>query len=372
MIDLIPDFTLSVIKVLTLSACSFVVALFFAPKILRVLYKYQLWRKEVRTMALGGGTAEIFRKLHGHKEIGIPRFGGVLIVGTVFFIAFFVWVLAETTGADLAEKFNFISRNQTWLPLAMMLAGSMIGIADDLLQTLGKGAFAERGLRATRRVALVALMGLAAAWWFYSRLEWRTIHIPGGELLSQSGFPLVDPAGNIFIGWLYIPLFVFVTLAVFSGGVMDGLDGLAGGVFATIFFGFGTIALARNQIDIAAFCAVVVGALLAFLWFNLPPARFYMGESGVVALTAALTVVAFLTDSVLVLPIIALILVIESLSVIIQVLSKKLRHGKKIFLIAPLHHHFEARGWPAYAVTMRFWLVSAIAATVGVAIRLIG
>jgi phospho-N-acetylmuramoyl-pentapeptide-transferase len=160
-------------------------------------------------------------------------------------------------------------------------------------------------------------------------------------------------------------------LATYTGGVIDGLDGLSGGTFASIFAAFGIIAFARNQIDLAAFCFVVAGAILAFLWYNIPPARFYMGETGTMGLTATLTVVAFLTDSVLVLPIIGFLLVIESGSVIIQLFSKKFRK-KKVFLAAPIHHHFEALGWPHYKVTMRFWVIGVVAAIVGVAIRLLG
>ena len=160
-------------------------------------------------------------------------------------------------------------------------------------------------------------------------------------------------------------------MATYSGGVIDGLDGLAGGAFAAIFGAYAVIALFLGQINLAAFSAVILGAILAFLWFNIPPARFYMGESGMMGLCAALTVIAFLTDSVLVLPIIGFLLVIESGSVILQLLSKKFRN-KKIWLAAPIHHHFEAKGWPAYRVTMRFWVIGVVAAIVGVTIRLFG
>ena len=160
-------------------------------------------------------------------------------------------------------------------------------------------------------------------------------------------------------------------LATYSGGVIDGLDGLAGGTFATMFGAFGVIAIFQGQIDLAAFCFAVVGAILAFLWFNIPPARFYMGETGILGLCCALTVVAFLTSSVLILPIIGFLLVIESGSVILQLLSKKIRK-KKLFLAAPIHHHFEAKGWPEYKITMRFWVVGIVMAIIGVAIRLLG
>jgi len=204
---------------------------------------------------------------------------------------------------------------------------------------------------------LVMLIGLIGALWFYFRLDWHSIHVPG--------------VGDFGINGWYIPIFVIVMLAVYSGGVIDGIDGLAGGAFVYIFGAFAGISLFLGQIDIAAFCAVIFGAILAFLWQNIPPAKFYMGETGVMGLCATLTVVAFLTDSVLVLPIIAILLVVESGSVILQLLSKKFR-GKKIFLASPLHLHFEAKGWPHYQVTMRFWIIGAVAAIVGLTIRLLG
>jgi phospho-N-acetylmuramoyl-pentapeptide-transferase len=193
--------------------------------------------------------------------------------------------------------------------------------------------------------------------WFFYKLGLTSIHIPFG--------------GEIYLGILIIPFFIIVALATFSGGVIDGIDGLSGGVFASIFAAYSAIAFANNQIDIAAFSGVITGAILAFLWFNIPPARFYMGETGIMGLTITLATLAFLTDSVLVLPIIALPLVVSSGSVILQMLSKKLRNGKRLFKLAPIHHHFEVIGWPSYKVTMRFWVLSIIFAIVGIILAII-
>ncbi|MEK7066625.1 MAG: phospho-N-acetylmuramoyl-pentapeptide-transferase, partial [Patescibacteria group bacterium] len=201
------------------------------------------------------------------------------------------------------------------------------------------------------------LIGLGCALWFYIKLGISTI-----------GIPFV---GNFDIGLLFIPLFMIVMLAVFSGGVIDGIDGLSGGIFAAIFSAYAGIAFSQGQFDLSALCATIVGGTLAFLWFNIPPARFYMGETGILGLTVCLSVVAFLTRQVLVLPIIAFPLLLASGSDIIQILSKKFR-GKKVFLIAPIHHHFEALGWPPYKVTMRFWILSIIFATVGMVISIMG
>jgi phospho-N-acetylmuramoyl-pentapeptide-transferase len=177
--------------------------------------------------------------------------------------------------------------------------------------------------------------------------------------------------GEIFLGILIIPFFIIVSLATFSGGVIDGIDGLSGGVLASIFGAYSMIAFANNQIDLAAFSATITGATLAFLWFNIPPARFYMGETGIMGLTITLATLAFLTDSVLILPVVALPLVISSFSVILQVLSKKFRGGKKIFKLAPIHHHFEAIGWPFYKVVMRFWILSVVFAILGIILAIV-
>ncbi|OHA62572.1 MAG: hypothetical protein A3E07_01295 [Candidatus Wildermuthbacteria bacterium RIFCSPHIGHO2_12_FULL_45_9] len=363
------DLSTSVIKIAVVGIFSFLLALAFTPWWIRFLYIHKMWRKTVREHAMGGGALTYFKKFHTEGEVKTPRFGGVLIWFAPLATAAIFYVLS-LSNIWWFEKFNFLSRNQTWLPFATLIAACAVGFLDDIVQVVAQpsskflkkiwpalGRYAAGGLHVRDRLALVALIGFVGALWFYYKLDWSTIHVPG--------------VGDIAIGIFYIPLFVFVMLATYSGGVIDGIDGLSGGVFSSIFAAFGIISLAQAQIDLAAFCFVVTGAILAFLWFNIPPARFYMGETGTMGLTAALTVVAFLTDSVLVLPIIAFLLLAESASVIIQVLSKKIRK-KKVFLAAPIHHHFEALGWPSYNVTMRFWIVGVVAAILGVAIRLLG
>jgi phospho-N-acetylmuramoyl-pentapeptide-transferase len=353
----LPEAAVDVIKIFTLGAASFVLAFLLAPALTNFLYKKKLWRKEVRTKAIDGGEVTTFQKFHSEGETHIPRFGGVLIWVTTLILILFFFLLSQITDIWWLDKINFLSRNQTWLPLFALIAASLLGLSDDILQVFGKGKYVGGGLSLKKRLIMVAIIGLIGALWFYFRLDWSTIHIPGW--------------GDLEIDGWYIPLFVIIMLAVYSGGVIDGLDGLAGGTFASIFAAFAGIALFLGQIDIAAFCAVILGALSAFLWFNIPPARFYMGETGVMGLCAVLTVIAFLTDSVFVLPIIGFLLVIESGSVILQLLSKKFRH-KKLFLASPIHHHFEAKGWPHYKVTMRFWIIGAVMALIGITIRLLG
>jgi len=363
------EITLSVIKIFVLGAMSFILAFWLTPILTHFLYKHKLWRKEIRTKSIDNKELFFFKKFHSEKEVHVPRFGGLLIWTSVLILAALFFLLSKTD-IWLFKKLNFLSRSQTWLPLFALIAASFVGLIDDVLQVLKKdkparnafsianaGGYIGGGLRLKYRLILVTSIGLIGAYWFYYKLGYSTIHIPGN--------------GDFLIGIWYIPLFVLVMLATYSGGVIDGLDGLAGGAFAVIFAAFSGIALFNGQIDLAAFCAVVAGAILAFLWFNIPPARFYMGETGMLGLCCALTVVAFLTDSILVLPIIGFLLVIESGSVILQLLSKKFCQ-KKVFLAAPIHHHFEAKGWPHYKITMRFWVIGIVMAIIGVAIRLLG
>ncbi len=345
-----------VIKIFTLGAISFVLAFLLTPVLTHFLYKYKLWKKEVKAKAIDGGALPVFQKFHSEGETKIPRFGGILFWLTTLILAILFFGISKFTDIWWLDKLNFLSRDQTWLPLFALVAASLFGFWDDILTVKGRGKYIGGGLSLKKRLLLVALIGLIGAYWFYFKLGWNTIHIPGW--------------GGLEIGIWYIPLFILTMMAVYSGGVINGLNGLAGGTFASIFTAFAMIALWRDQIDLAAFCIVIVGTLLAFLWFNIPPARFYMGETGMMGLCVALTVVAFFTDSVLVLPIIGFLLVIESGSVILQLLSKKFR-GKKLFLAAPIHHHFEAKGWPNYKITMRFWIIGAVMAIIGVAIRLL-
>ncbi len=352
----LPEAAIDVIKIFSLGALSFLVAFWFTPLLTNILYKYKLWRKQVRGKSLDGKDLTYFQKFHSEGETAVPRFGGILIWCTPLIIAAAFFLLSKT-GFWWFQKFNFISRDQTWLPFFALISAALLGFCDDIMQVKGKGKYIGGGLSLKTRLVLMGLIGLVGALWFYFKLDWSTIHIPG--------------MGDLEIGFLYVPLFILVTMATYSGGVIDGLDGLAGGVFASIFGAYAGIALFLGQINIAAFCGVILGAILAFLWFNIPPARFYMGETGIMGLTAALTVVAFLTDSVLVLPIIGILLVVEAGSVILQLLSKKFLH-KKIFLAAPIHHHFEAKNWPHYKITMRFWVIGIVAAIAGVALRLLG
>lgn len=356
------DFTFNIVKTLFFSGVTATISLFLAPILIKFLFKIKFWKKRARERAISGERAEIFHSLHKERETQVPRGGGVLIWFSVSLIIFLTFFLAELTQVWWLKKLNFLSRKETWLPLFALISGSLVGLIDDILTVFGKGKYIGGGMGFWRRFLIVSLIGLIGGSWFYFKLGWDEIHIP-----LFFNFPT---GINVTVDWLIIPLFVLVTLACWSGGIVDGLDGLAGGVLASIFAAFSILAFSQQKANLATFCASIVGALFAFLWYNIPPARFYMGETGIMGLTATLAVVSFLTDSVLVLPIIAGVLVIEVGSVILQLLSKKIRK-KKIWLSTPIHHHFEAKGWPAYQITMRFWILSIVFAILGVAIRLL-
>lgn len=348
---------LNVLKVFGLASFAFFLAFFSAPVLTHYLYKYKMWKKKARNEALGGGETPIFNNLHKEKEVGTPRMGGILIWASAIIVTLIFFLISKFFPSDVSQKLNFLSRSQTWLPLFTLVFASIVGLFDDILQIYGKGKYIAGGVSLVKRIAIVSLLGFAGALWFYYKLGIHNIAIPF--------------FGEINLGLFFVPVFVIVMLAMFSGGVIDGIDGLAGGIFAAIFSAYGGIAFFQNQIDLAAFCGIIVGGILAFLWFNIPPARFYMGETGILGLTTSLTVVAFLTKAVIVLPLIAFPLFAASGSVIIQLISKKFFH-KKVFLVAPIHHHFEALGWPSYKVTMRFWVISAVFAVLGMVIALAG
>lgn len=348
--------TEDIIKVIAPAAFAFACGIVITPLITHYLYTYKIWKKKSVAMATDGKAATISARLHNDEERKLPRMGGTVVWGSSLITILLFFVLSLIDG-ETTEKLNFLSRNQTWLPLFTLIVGAVIGFVDDYMTISERYDHIAGGLSLGKRIILVTLVGAVGAWWFYTKLDVSTIIVPF--------------AGVLDIGIFFIPFFILVMLGCYSGGVIDGLDGLSGGVFASIFSAYGIIAFAQNQIDIAAFCFMLVGALLAFLWFNIPPARFMMSETGIMALTMTLCVVAFLTQQVLVLPIIAFLLVATSFSSSVQLLSKKFR-GKKVFLVAPLHHHFQAIGWPAYKVVMRYWVLAVMFAAVGIIIALIG
>jgi len=334
-----------IIKILFITASSFVVAIFTTPILTHFLYKYRLGKK-IRNE----GNTPIYTSLHKTKE-GTPTMGGILIWATVALVAVGILGLTKIFGPDtIISDFNFLTRKQTLLPLGILLLAAFIGMIDDLLGIFHFGR-EGRGLKMRERIFLYTFIAVIGALWFYFKLDWDLIHVPF--------------VGDFNIGWWYIPIFIFIVVAsAFSANQTDGLDGLAGGTLLVAFSAYAIISYSQGRIELATFCGAIIGALLAFLWFNIYPARFFMGDTGSMSLGITLGVISMLTNSLFFLPFIGFILVIESLTTIIQVLSKKIRH-KKVFLSAPIHHHFEAKGWPETKVTMRFWIISGVAAAIG-------
>lgn len=351
---------IDVVKIFIAATLSFFIGIAITPAITKYLYSHKMWKKTPGKVGLDGKGAPIFNELHKEKEVGTPRMGGIIIWLATSITIVGMWVLAQFFPNSITSKLDFLSRNQTWIPFVAMLVGAMVGLVDDLFEVAGKFV---GGLSLKKRLIAVGLISLLCGTWFYMRLDVTGIGTPWGEL---------------YIGWLIIPFFVFLSLLIYSGGIIDGIDGLAGGVFSIIFAAYGIIAIHQQQTNLATFCLALTGAILAFLWFNVPPARFYMSETGSMALTIALSVVVFMTGTpkngygIFVLPIVALPLFVTTLSVVIQMLSKKFRNGKKVFLVAPLHHHFEAKGWPSHKVTMRYWILTIVFVTIGVTIAFLG
>ena len=351
--------TIVVLKIFIPATVAFLIGVGLTPFLAHFLYRYKMWKPKPGKLALDGKPAMIRNQLHASRDMGTPSFGGMVVWGGVLMSAGIFAILNYLFPASITfSTLAFISREQTWLPLAALMAGALVGFLDDWSEVKGGG-----GLRLRLRLGLVAVIAIFCAYWFYFKLGVSSITVP---------FVVIP----VELGLLFIPLFVCVALFIYAGGVIDGIDGLAGGVFASIFVAYAGISFFQSQHDIAALSAVIGGGLLAFVWFNIPPARFYLSETGTMGLTLALTVIVFLTDTVgegrglSVFPVIAILLVATVLSNISQIFWKK-AFGKKLLHVAPLHHHFEAMGWPPYKVTMRYWVVGIIAAIVGVTIAIL-
>lgn len=338
-------------KILILGTLSFVAAMLCTPAMTHVLYKYRLG-KSIRSAV----TAPMFAKLHA-KKAGVPTMGGVLIWGTTLMLAILFAVVSWLLPEHVLSQLSFLSRSQTWLPVAALVAAGVVGLADDAMNVFKLGPQGG-GIHIRHRLLLYLVVAAVGAWWFTAKLGFDSLHVPF--------------VGDVIVGPVtYAIFFILVIVGTsFSVNQTDGLDGLAGGTLASAFGAYSVIALMQGRTDLAAFCAVVMGALFAFLWFNIYPARFIMGDTGAMSLGVTLGVVAMLTNQALLLPLIGIVFVVEMVTTIAQILSKRL-FGKKIFRIAPIHHHFEAIGWPEPKVVMRFWVISWIAAGLGILFALL-
>lgn len=336
------------IKVLAVTITAFSIAIAITPLVLRLLKKFGV-KKQIRDSS----SAPVMSALHAKKS-GTPTMGGVIIWGTVLVTAVVMLIAGNILGG-IYENLNFISRAETYLPLFAMIIAAVLGLADDILGVLRIGPKGG-GLSVKHKLILYALIGALGAWWFYSpqNLDWHVLNIPF--------------IGAVDIGFWYIPIFIFIiTASAFSANETDGLDGLLGGVSIFAFGALGIIAFVLGRYDLAAMTGALIGAMIAFLWNNVYPTKFFMGDTGSMAIGITMGVIAMLTNTVFLLPLFAAVMVIESVSVIIQMLHKKILK-KKLFLSTPIHHHFEAKGMPESQITMRFWIISGVAAGAGLII----
>lgn len=333
--------TADLIHVFLLSIGAFLFAMFLTPIYTFFAYRYKFWKQQ-RSTSTDGKKLEVFTKLHAAKfRRNIPTMAGIIGVFSI---------------AAITLLFN-LDRAETYLPLAALVGGGIVGLIDDIINVRGLGG-GVGGLRSGMKFTMITLIGVVLGWFFYAKLGIDSFHVPF--------------VGEVAIGWLIVPLFTFAVVATGNAvNISDGLDGLAGGLLAISFSTFGVIALLQGNSMMAGFCFTVVGALLSYLWFNIHPARFFMGDVGSFAFGVALGVVAMLTDTLLLLPVIGLVFVLEAGSSLIQILSKKFFKKKK-FISAPVHHHLEAIGWPETKVTMRFWVIGCVVAFTGFVLAIAG
>ncbi|MEA3450208.1 MAG: phospho-N-acetylmuramoyl-pentapeptide-transferase [Patescibacteria group bacterium] len=344
-----PDFY--IIRTLLFTAAAFVFTMAWTPLLTHFLYKNKMG-KQIRD----DGTTPLFSKLHQAKS-GTPTMGGILIWGSTLIFCVVFYYIAYLFPFEITAKLNFLSRSQTLLILGCLVASALVGLVDDYLDARRLG-YKKRGIKFWHKLLIYAIIALVGAFWFYFKLDWDLIHVPF--------------LGNFNIGIAYIFFFIAVVVGTaFAVNQTDGLDGLAGGTLLMAFGSYAVISILIGRYDLATFCGVIVGALLAFLWFNINPARFFMGDTGSMSLGITLALIAMYTHTAFFLPFIGFIFVIEAVSTVIQILSKKFRKGKKVFLSAPIHHHFEASGWSEPKIVMRFWVIAGVMSSLGIVLFLL-
>lgn len=349
---------IDLIKILIPSVLVFIFSFSITPFFTDLFYKHRLWKRSARNDLATNPDLKnkTFHQIHNaDDEMKTPRIGGVIVWVSVLVIALLFAIISSLTDNSFHDELNFISRSQTWIPLFALFLGSLVGLIDDFLQIFG-GKENIDGIPRSLRIVTVSFIGLFGALWFYFKLDISTLFVPFW--------------GIIELGPLFIFFFILVVLGTYSSSVIDGVDGLSAGVLASAFGSYGVIAGIGGQFDVATFCFVIAGALLAFLWFNIPPARFYMGETGMMGLTITLAVIAFVTGHPLLLLVIGLPLVATALSSTLQIISLRV-FKRRLFPLAPLHNYFLSIGWSRAKVTMRYWVVSVMTGVLGIVIVLL-
>lgn len=340
---MLPEWIVIIGDVFLFTAGTFVLGMAIIPWFISMLRKYKIG-KNIREEAVDGSVSKLFSALHA-KKAGTPTMGGVAVWGLVVFVVMFSRLLSLL---GVVEQ-SLLQRSEVYLPLFTLIFVGVLGAVDDYFNVKGIGK--QKGLPFILRSSILLFFGLLGALWFYFKLEYTDITVPF--------------LGQMEMGWWYIPFFIAVVFFTANAvNVTDGLDGLAGGLLIMAFGVVASLALIRDHVFLGLFCGVVVGALLAFLWYNAQPARFYMGDTGSFALGACLAVIILMIDMAFVLPFIGFVFFLEAASVFIQLFSKKF-FKRKVFRIAPVHHHFEAIGWSEASVVLRFWVVGGIFALLG-------
>jgi phospho-N-acetylmuramoyl-pentapeptide-transferase len=313
---------------LALSGVAFIVALAFGKPYIAFLRRHGIGKR----IRIDGPE--------GHQiKTGTPTMGGVIFTGTTIL---------------LTLLFNVYGRMSMLLPLMVLICCSVLGGIDDKLNLAGGS---REGITARFKMAWLLLFATATALVLYFPLGLRSAYVPW--------------VGKVDIGLIYIPIaVVFIVGMANAVNLTDGLDTLAGGTAAVAFVAYGIIAFLQGQVQVVAFCFMMTGALLGFLWYNAHPAQVFMGDTGSLALGASLATAAFMTGQWLLLPIVGIVFIAVTMSVMLQVAYFKLTKGKRIFRMTPLHHHFELLGWSETQITLRFWLVGMMAGLLGVALAL--
>lgn len=394
-----PDIFLKGAKMMTYFSLSFVLGIWLAPILISILNKAKFWKKVSRTQDVNGKEFEHTKKFYEEeKKTLTPRAGGILIWGTTLIIAvvFFLALklIKPATGSDLGEFLNFIDSRQTFIPMGVLILGALLGLVDDYLAVSPKGGnYFAGGLKLSQRMVGVVFISFLVGLWFHLKigdvmhkitLPWpsgnpeapwavlnlNNIHLPFGWLdgLVETIFGINPNLSSG--GWLIIPLTIAVMTFMWGSSVIDGFDGITAGSLIPVYLAFAGLAFVGEYYQIATFLMVVTGAMVAYLWYNIPPARFYMGDTGSTPLLLVLATVALFIDKLFALPVIAAVFIMTVMSNILQVFWKKV-FKKKLFLAAPIHHHFEAGGWLRHQVTMRFWLISIVASVLGFAIGIL-
>lgn len=336
---------LNLIKILFSGIISFLISLTVLPFILQFLYKIKA--KKI----ISKESAPIFQSLHKKKE-GTPTMGGIIIWLTPIIILLFIYIMSYFD-KSFSEWINFLNRRETYLPLGFLVLGGLIGLIDDILGIYGSKN--KNGLRIKDKLIIYLSFSIIVSWWFITKLGIRFLY-----------FPFL---GRVYLNVLWIILFlIFYIIAIsFSANETDGLDGLLGGISISIISALMIFSFLNNDYNLTTLCAIIIGSIFCFLWFNIYPAKIFMGDTGSMAIGSFIAIVSLLEGTYFLLPILAPIFVLESGSVIVQMISKKF-FKKKIFLSTPIHHHLEALGNHEANIVFKFWIINLIGVLIGIII----